>query len=163
MRFLDASTYTADRPWGALDVAEIDNVPVRLHWTDRHYVWHVNDGPEVFVVLDGVVDMHYRREGGNTSNGSRLAKSATPSQATSTSPTPPKRRASSSSSARAASDDPTDQRRKAPDAVQTFGGYGYVKDYPVERMMRDAKLMQIYEGTNQIQRVVMARQLLGRL
>ena len=49
------------------------------------------------------------------------------------------------------------------DAVQIFGGYGYVKDYPVERMMRDAKLMQIYEGTNQIQRVVMARQLLGRL
>ena len=46
------------------------------------------------------------------------------------------------------------------DAVQLFGGYGYVKDYPVERMMRDAKITQIYEGTNQIQRVVMARQLL---
>jgi alkylation response protein AidB-like acyl-CoA dehydrogenase len=49
------------------------------------------------------------------------------------------------------------------DAVQIFGGYGYVKDYPVERMMRDAKITQIYEGTQQIQRVVMARQLLGRL
>ena len=46
------------------------------------------------------------------------------------------------------------------DAVQALGGYGYVKDYPVERMMRDAKITQIYEGTNQIQRVVMARQLL---
>jgi alkylation response protein AidB-like acyl-CoA dehydrogenase len=46
------------------------------------------------------------------------------------------------------------------DAVQLLGGYGYVKDYPVERMMRDAKITQIYEGTNQIQRVVMARQLL---
>jgi alkylation response protein AidB-like acyl-CoA dehydrogenase len=46
------------------------------------------------------------------------------------------------------------------DAVQLLGGYGYTKDYPVERMMRDAKITQIYEGTNQIQRVVMARQLL---
>jgi alkylation response protein AidB-like acyl-CoA dehydrogenase len=46
------------------------------------------------------------------------------------------------------------------DAVQLLGGYGYVKDYPVERMMRDAKITQIYEGTNQIQRVVMARALL---
>jgi alkylation response protein AidB-like acyl-CoA dehydrogenase len=46
------------------------------------------------------------------------------------------------------------------DAVQLLGGYGYVQDYPVERMMRDAKITQIYEGTNQIQRIVMARQLL---
>ncbi len=46
------------------------------------------------------------------------------------------------------------------DAVQLLGGYGYVRDYPVERMMRDAKITQIYEGTNQIQRVVMARQIL---
>ncbi|MEO7235028.1 MAG: acyl-CoA dehydrogenase family protein [Lapillicoccus sp.] len=48
------------------------------------------------------------------------------------------------------------------DAVQLLGGAGYVKDFPVERMMRDAKITQIYEGTNQIQRVVMARQLLNR-
>jgi alkylation response protein AidB-like acyl-CoA dehydrogenase len=47
------------------------------------------------------------------------------------------------------------------DAVQLLGGYGYTKDYPVERMMRDAKITQIYEGTNQIQRVVMARRLLA--
>ncbi|MGH3487101.1 MAG: acyl-CoA dehydrogenase family protein, partial [Actinopolymorphaceae bacterium] len=46
------------------------------------------------------------------------------------------------------------------DAVQLLGGYGYVQDYPVERMMRDAKITQIYEGTNQIQRVVLARHLL---
>jgi len=46
------------------------------------------------------------------------------------------------------------------DAVQLLGGYGYVNDYPVERMMRDAKITQIYEGTNQIQRMVMARQLM---
>jgi alkylation response protein AidB-like acyl-CoA dehydrogenase len=47
------------------------------------------------------------------------------------------------------------------DAVQLLGGAGYTADFPLERMMRDAKITQIYEGTNQIQRVVMARQLLG--
>jgi alkylation response protein AidB-like acyl-CoA dehydrogenase len=46
------------------------------------------------------------------------------------------------------------------DAVQVFGGYGYSKEYPVERYMRDAKLMQIYEGANQIQRIVISRKLL---
>ena len=46
------------------------------------------------------------------------------------------------------------------DAVQVFGGYGYIKEYPVEKLMRDAKLIQIYEGTSQIQRVVIARELL---
>ena len=46
------------------------------------------------------------------------------------------------------------------DAVQILGGYGYIQEYPVERMMRDAKITQIYEGTNQIQRVVIARELL---
>jgi alkylation response protein AidB-like acyl-CoA dehydrogenase len=45
------------------------------------------------------------------------------------------------------------------DAIQVLGGYGYVSDYPVERMMRDAKLTQIYEGTNQIQRIIVARNL----
>jgi alkylation response protein AidB-like acyl-CoA dehydrogenase len=47
------------------------------------------------------------------------------------------------------------------DAVQVLGGYGYTRDFPVERMMRDAKITQIYEGTNQVQRIVMARQLLA--
>jgi acyl-CoA dehydrogenase len=45
------------------------------------------------------------------------------------------------------------------DAVQIFGGYGYVKEYPVEKLMRDAKLYQIYEGTSQIQRLVIAREI----
>jgi alkylation response protein AidB-like acyl-CoA dehydrogenase len=49
------------------------------------------------------------------------------------------------------------------DAVQILGGYGYMREYPVERMMRDAKITQIYEGTNQIQRVVIARDLLKRV
>jgi len=49
----------------------------------------------------------------------------------------------------------------ATDAVQILGGYGYTREFPVERFMRDAKITQIYEGTNQIQRVVIARELLG--
>ena len=55
----------------------------------------------------------------------------------------------------------TDMAMKATtDAVQVFGGNGYTKEYPVEKLMRDAKLMQIYEGTNQIQRLVIAREIL---
>jgi acyl-CoA dehydrogenase len=50
--------------------------------------------------------------------------------------------------------------RVTTDAVQIFGGYGYTKEYPVEKLMRDAKLLQIYEGTSQIQRIVIARHLL---
>jgi hypothetical protein len=46
------------------------------------------------------------------------------------------------------------------DAVQIFGGYGFMKDYPIEKYMRDAKITQIYEGTNQIQRMVVARNLI---
>jgi acyl-CoA dehydrogenase len=49
----------------------------------------------------------------------------------------------------------------ATNAVQVFGGYGYTKEYPVEKLMRDAKLLQIYEGTSQIQRIVIARNVLG--
>ena len=48
------------------------------------------------------------------------------------------------------------------DAVQVLGGYGYITEYPVERMMRDAKITQLYEGTQQIQRLIVARQLLQR-
>jgi alkylation response protein AidB-like acyl-CoA dehydrogenase len=46
------------------------------------------------------------------------------------------------------------------DAVQLFGGYGFMRDYPIEKFMRDAKITQIYEGTNQIQRLVIARSLI---
>jgi len=46
------------------------------------------------------------------------------------------------------------------DALQIFGGYGYMKDYPIEKYMRDAKITQIYEGTNQIQRNIIALQLI---
>ncbi|NVJ98692.1 MAG: cupin [Alphaproteobacteria bacterium] len=60
MSFTDPKTFTASRAWGALDIAQVEGASVRLHWTDKPYRWHVNDGEEVFVVLDGVVDMHTR-------------------------------------------------------------------------------------------------------
>lgn len=59
----DARDFKAPRAWGSHDLALIDGASVRLHWTDQPYRWHVNDGPEVFVVLDGAVDMHYRVDG----------------------------------------------------------------------------------------------------
>jgi hypothetical protein len=48
----DVLAFRADRPWGARDLAEIDGATIRLHWTDLPYKWHVNDGAEVFLVLD---------------------------------------------------------------------------------------------------------------
>lgn len=59
----DARSFRAERAWGALDLAEIDGATVRLHWTDEPYRWHANDGTEAFVVLDGLVEMHYRQGG----------------------------------------------------------------------------------------------------
>ena len=59
----DAAAFTADRAGGARDLAEVEGASVRLHWTDQPYRWHVNDGPEVFVVLEGEVDMRYREAG----------------------------------------------------------------------------------------------------
>jgi mannose-6-phosphate isomerase-like protein (cupin superfamily) len=59
----DAREFRADRAWGARDIAEIDGATVKLHWTDAPYKWHVNSGAEVFLVIDGTVDMHYRVAG----------------------------------------------------------------------------------------------------
>lgn len=59
----DARRFTADHAWGARDLAEVEGASVRLHWTDRPYRWHVNDGAEVFVVLDGEVEMRWREAG----------------------------------------------------------------------------------------------------
>lgn len=59
----NARTFTADRAWGAMDVAEVEGATVRLHWTDQPYIWHVNDGAEVFMVVDGQVEMKYRADG----------------------------------------------------------------------------------------------------
>lgn len=63
MKFVEAKEFTGSRAWGSLDLATFDAASIRLHWTDEPYVWHVNDGAEVFVVLDGSVDMHYREDG----------------------------------------------------------------------------------------------------
>jgi alkylation response protein AidB-like acyl-CoA dehydrogenase len=51
--------------------------------------------------------------------------------------------------------------KAANDCLEIFGGYGYMKDYPMEKLMRDAKLLQIYEGTNDIQRLVVSREVIG--
>ena len=59
----DARRFTAASAWGARDIAAIEGASVRLHWTDRPYQWHANDGAEVFLVLDGIVDMRYREDG----------------------------------------------------------------------------------------------------
>lgn len=63
MKKITASEFTGAQAWDALDIEQIENATVRLHWTDAPYKWHVNDGPEVFVVLDGEVDMHVRKNG----------------------------------------------------------------------------------------------------
>ena len=63
MKTIISKNFTATRAWQALDIANFGGTSVRLHWTDRPYQWHVNDGEEVFVVLDGVVEMHYRAAG----------------------------------------------------------------------------------------------------
>ena len=64
MKIVTAADVALDRAWAAIDLARIADATVRLHWTDEPYVWHTNDGVEVFVVLDGAVDMHYRDEAG---------------------------------------------------------------------------------------------------
>lgn len=63
MRIVRGRDYTAARAWDALDIAAIADATVRLHWADQPYPWHVNEGEEVFAVLAGTVDMHYRAGG----------------------------------------------------------------------------------------------------
>jgi len=63
MKIIRGNAFKADRPWGAIDIASMNGITTRLHWTDRPYRWHVNDGEEVFVVLDGRVEMRYRDAG----------------------------------------------------------------------------------------------------
>ena len=64
MRIISPKEFTGSSAWEALSIEQISgSTTVRLHWTDTPYKWHVNDGPEVFVVLDGKVDMHVRAEG----------------------------------------------------------------------------------------------------
>ena len=63
MKFFSASEFAGSSAWEALPIATMNGITTRLHWTDKPYKWHVNDGEEVFVVLDGEVDMHTRVNG----------------------------------------------------------------------------------------------------
>lgn len=63
MKIIRSRDFKADRPWGALAVANMNGITTRLHWTDQPYRWHVNDGEEVFAVVDGRVEMRYRENG----------------------------------------------------------------------------------------------------
>jgi len=60
MKTIRSNEFTADRAWGNLPIANLDGTTVKLHWTDQPYQWHVNDGQEVFAVMDGVVDMYFK-------------------------------------------------------------------------------------------------------
>lgn len=63
MTVIRSHTFTAERAWDSLPIAVLQGVSVKLHWTDQAYVWHTNDGQEVFAVMDGCVEMHVRRDG----------------------------------------------------------------------------------------------------
>lgn len=63
MRIVKSKDFTAERAWDAVDIANMNGVTTRLHWTDQPYKWHTNDGEEVFAVLDGAVEMRYREKG----------------------------------------------------------------------------------------------------
>lgn len=63
MKVIRSREFTASRAWGALEIADMGGITTRLHWTDQPYRWHVNDGQEVFAVLDGRVEMRYRDVG----------------------------------------------------------------------------------------------------
>lgn len=63
MKIIRSREFFAPRAWGAELIAVMHEATVRLHWTDQPYHWHVNDGEEVFAVMDGEVDMHYRQDG----------------------------------------------------------------------------------------------------
>lgn len=63
MKIIRSKDFTAAKAWGAVDIANMGGITTRLHWTDEPYKWHTNDGQEVFAVLDGRVEMHYRENG----------------------------------------------------------------------------------------------------
>ena len=63
MKIIRSKDFTGSRAWEALDIANMNGITTRLHWTDQPYKWHVNDGEEVFAVMNGEVRMHVRRDG----------------------------------------------------------------------------------------------------
>ncbi len=67
MKIIRSKDFTATRAWGAMTVANMQGITTRLHWTDKPYKWHINEGEEVFAVLDGRVEMRYRDNCGQCS------------------------------------------------------------------------------------------------
>lgn len=63
MKVFESKKFKGNRAWEALDVANMNGVTTRIHWTNEPYKWHTNDGEEVFAVLDGAVEMRYRENG----------------------------------------------------------------------------------------------------
>ena len=63
MKIIKSKNFTADKAWEALEIANLQGTTVKLHWTDQPYQWHINDGEEVFAVMDGIVEMHYKELG----------------------------------------------------------------------------------------------------
>jgi mannose-6-phosphate isomerase-like protein (cupin superfamily) len=63
MKVFKSKDFTGKRAWEALNVANMNGVTTRIHWTNAPYKWHTNDGEEVFAVLDGAVEMRYRENG----------------------------------------------------------------------------------------------------
>lgn len=63
MQIIRAKDFTADNAWDALDIACMQGITTRLHWTNKAYHWHINHGEEIFVVLNGKVTMHYEQQG----------------------------------------------------------------------------------------------------
>ncbi|MGF1751891.1 cupin [Vibrio cionasavignyae] len=67
MKIIRSKEFVADRAWGAKNIASMNGITTRLHWTDKPYKWHTNDGEEVFAVLDGAVEMFYKENGAEKS------------------------------------------------------------------------------------------------
>jgi mannose-6-phosphate isomerase-like protein (cupin superfamily) len=63
VEIIRSKEFTASHAWGAKDISNMNGITTRLHWTDKPYQWHINDGEEVFAVLDGVVEMLYKENG----------------------------------------------------------------------------------------------------
>lgn len=63
MNLINSKEFTAEKAWGSILVAEMEGITAKVHWTNQPYKWHVNDGAEVFAVLDGCVEMLYKKRG----------------------------------------------------------------------------------------------------
>ena len=63
MKIIKSKEFKSAIAWGSEQIANMNGITTKIHWTDKPYKWHVNDGQEVFVVLDGVVNMYYKQSG----------------------------------------------------------------------------------------------------